>query len=220
MFKALIRRFYERIGGYRGILIWPTVFTFLYVFTDAGLAIAAIGPLIFVGGAFMLAVMDVLEYDPLYVYFLVVLLGLVLSVAGWANGSFSVWATLVFVAVTGWLTLDFLSRIVATPAHDRIYEDDVGGSFNPEDRLNLAAMRAVLAKLRETEAQTPNELAEQLDLTEFRVRKALDWSVAEGMASKEGNQYRAEPGVGRLRYAFWNVNSRLAQPFQLLLASV
>jgi len=214
--KTVLERFYERIGGFKGILIWPAVFTFLYVFTDAGLLIAAIGPLIFVGGAFMLSVVDTLEYDPLYVYFVATLLGLVLSVAGWINGAFSVWTTLVFVAVTGWLTLDFLSRIVATTASDRINDDDVGGSLSPEDRLNVAAMRAVLAALRETEAQTPVELADRLKLTEFRVRNALEWAVAEGMASEEDGQYRASAGAGEIRYAFWRMNSRLAQPFQLL----
>jgi len=219
MDQNIAQRFYEHIGGIKGVLMWPIVFLLLYVLTDANALIAAIPPLVFIIGALALSVMDTVNRDPLYVYFAATLLGLVLSVAGWVNGTFSVWVTLVFVAVTGWLTLDFLSRIVATPASNRIYDDDVGGSLDPKDRLNLAAMRAVLATLHETDAQTPVELAEQLELTEVRVRNALDWAVTEGMASEEDDQYRASAGAGGIRYAFWRVNSRLAQPFQLLLAS-
>ncbi|OYR73486.1 hypothetical protein [Halorubrum ezzemoulense] len=219
MDQNIAQRFYKHIGGIKGVLMWPIVFLFLYVLTDANVLIAAIPPLVFIIGALALSVMDTVNRDPLYVYFAATLLGLVLSVAGWVNGTFSVWATLVFVAVTGWLTLDFLSRIVATPASNRIYDDDVGGFLDPKGRLNLAAMRAVLASLHETDAQTPVEIAEQLELTEVRVRNVLDWAVTEGIASEEDGQYRASAGAGGIRYAFWRVNSRLAQPFQLLLAS-
>lgn len=219
MDQNIAQRFYKHIGGIKGVLVWPIIFLFLYLLTDANALMAAILPLVFIIGALALSVMDTVNRDPLYVYFAATLLGLVLSVTGWVNGTFSVWATLVFVAVTGWLTLDFLSRIVATPASNRIYDDDVGAFLDPKDRLNLAAMRAVLASLHGTDAQTPVEIAEQLELTEVRVRNVLDWAVTEGIASEEDGQYRASAGAGGIRYAFWRVNSRLAQPFQLLLAS-
>lgn len=124
----------------------------------------------------------------------------------------------VFVLAGGWFALDAATAIrYGTPRERHDYVAGIGDDRS-EFMLRTQVMGSVYHRLRDADRpRTVEELAVDLDLTESRVRGALDYLEAKGKVAPVGDDcYRATPPRwGRLapvaKFAVW-LPRRLVRP--------
>lgn len=190
------------------------VFAALVVFTEY--TIRSLAPvLILSAGMLTYSAMDEAYDLPGGTNWLVYGLGLV-AVGVFLTLSYTAWIGGVVLLVGLWFVLDGAITIrygsVQTP------HEFVSGAES-EAMLRMQILHTVYRTLRESDQpHTPTELAEACDLTESRVRSALEYLERRGQVSRTDEEYRAVPQTwGRLtpvvRFGAW-LPHRILRPIR------
>ena len=139
------------------------------------------------------------------------------GVAYWAQGDATVAA--VGVGGGGWLMLDALYSL----REDIRSGDDRGADANSSELFLSVQVGHLVAEELKNGPKTVSELADGCDMTESRVREALDYHEQADTAYRDGDQWHLdESNVGA--WAFVRDNTRLAlvrflRPFRLFVPS-
>ncbi|WP_147441192.1 hypothetical protein [Halorubrum sp. Atlit-26R] len=148
-------------------------------------------------------------------------LGLVVVAAGgvayWAQGDTTVAA--VGVGVGGWLLLDALYSLQEGIRSD---EDEMADADSSEVFLSMQVGHLVAEELKDG-PKTVSELADACDMTESRVREALDYHEQADTAYSDGGQwYLDESKIGTWAFVkdnTWRALVRFLRPFRLFVPS-
>jgi DNA-binding transcriptional ArsR family regulator len=180
------------------------VFGVLVVFTEH--TVRSLAPvLILSAGMLTYSAIDEAYDLPSGTNWLVYGLGLV-AVGVFLTLSYTTWIGGVVLLAGVWFVLD--GTVTIRYGSARTPHEFVSGAES-EPMLRMQILHTVHRTLRESDQpHTPTELAEACDLTESRVRSALEYLERRGQVSRTDGEYRAVPQIwGRLtpvvRFGAW-----------------